>query len=193
MYKKMSNSKFIVNCHGTVIVEFVFVVFIITLLINLMISVAAYQSTVGKLDRISYSIAGIVRERGSLYADDIQLTQNQVAELKKLAEEMLLRSGLQKNDIAMTVETLHFHATPPEIKSIDNNKTLSFSMGACQPTQPLHKMIALSPYTNTGRWLPLYQVTLCLSASPWYTTLFSVGAGGSTAISIKSSAVTIER
>lgn len=192
MRKKSSCVNFIANSHGAVIVEFTFVIFIVTLLMKLMISVAAYQSMIGKLDRISYSIAGIVRERESLYAGNTQLTQGQVSELNRLAEDMLLRSGLKSSNIAMTIETLHFHTTPPEIKNIDNNKTLSFSIGVCPPTQPLHKMIALSPYTNTGRWLPLYQVTLCLSASPWYNTLFNVG-GSSAAISIRSSALTIER
>lgn len=190
---KTNHSCLIASCHGAVIIEFTFVIFIITLLIKLMISVATYQSTIGKLDRISYSIAGIVRERGIIYSTDTELTQNQVDELKMLADKMLLRSGLQRSNLEITVETLSFIVSTPEIKSIDNSKTFSLGLGTCQPIQPLRDMTALSPYTNSARWLPLYQVTLCLSASPWYTTLFSVGGGESAAISIKSSAVTIER
>lgn len=71
---------------------------------------AAYQSTVGKLDRISYSIAGIVRERARLYDNDNVLTQAQVEKLKQLTEKMLLNSGAHYN-IAIKIETLHFNDT----------------------------------------------------------------------------------
>ncbi|PHZ28848.1 tight adherence pilus pseudopilin TadF [Yersinia bercovieri] len=182
MYKKIKRNNFILNCHGSVIIEFAFAVFIITLLIKVLLSVATYQSTVGKLDRISYSIAGIVRERSKLYGSDYRLTQMQVDELKRLAEKMLLNTGMKSSNLAITIETLHFLPSNPEIKDIDNQNTVSVSLGSCQPIRPLSKMINLSPYAHTGRWIPLYQVTLCLPTT-----------GGGLAIPITSSAVAIER
>lgn len=182
MYKKIKRNNFFINCNGSAIIEFVFVVFIITLLIKVLLSVATYQSTVGKLDRISYSIAGVVRERSKLYGSDYRLTQMQVDELKRLAEKMLLNSGMKSSNLAMTIETLHFLPTNPEIKDIDNQNTVSVSLGSCQPIRPLSKMMNLSPYAITGRWMPLYQVTLCLPDTGW-----------GLAIPAKSSAVTIER
>ncbi|AKP33149.1 tight adherence pilus pseudopilin TadF [Yersinia aleksiciae] len=191
MYKKISYNRFISSRNGAVIIEFVFILFILTLLIKILITVTAYQSTVGKLDRLSYSLAGIVRERNKLYSDDHDLTQAQVAELKQLAEKMLLDSGVDSNNLAMRIETLHFIPSASGTKNIDNQKTGSFSIGVCQPTRQLNDMQDLSPYANTtGRWIPLYQVTLCLPTAPWYNTLFN---GGGTATPIKSSAVTIER
>ncbi|WP_145492690.1 tight adherence pilus pseudopilin TadF [Yersinia aleksiciae] len=189
MYKKINHDSFIVNRSGAVIVELVFVVFIMTLLIKILVAVTTYQSTVGKLDRISYSIAGIVRERGELYGGDNKLAQIQVEELKRLADKMLLNSGIKNNNLAITIETLHFDPTASGVKDIDNQKTLVYSIGACQPIRPLYEMMELSPYANTDRWIPLYQVTLCLPTAPWYNTLFNGGAE----LSIKSSAVTIER
>ena len=182
MYRKSNPNSFIISCSGAVIVEFTFVVFIITLLIKVLISVATYQSTVGKLDRISYSIAGIVRERSKLYGSDYQLTQMQVEELRNLAAKMLLNSGGNNNNLAIAIETLHFIPATPEIKKIDNQNTRSIFLGDCQPIRPLRNMMDLSPYANTGRRIPLYQVTLCLPTT-----------GGGLAIPVKSSAVTIER
>ena len=78
MYNKINNIDFIKNNSGSAIIEFSLVIFIIMLLIKLFISVTEYQSTIGKLDRISYSLAGIIRERNRLYSDDEMLTQNNV-------------------------------------------------------------------------------------------------------------------
>ncbi|MBW5817163.1 pseudopilin [Yersinia kristensenii] len=195
MFKKINQNEFIINNKGAVIIELVFIISIIALFIKLLLSMAAYQSTVGKLDRISYSIAGIVRERTRLYDNDNVLTQAQVEKLKQLTEQMLLNSGAHYNNIAIKIETLHFNDTDsPNLidKIIDERNSLSLSAGtvACNPTQPLHEMDSLSPYGNTGRWIPLYQVTLCLPTIPWYSTLFSPETP---APAIKSSAITIER
>ncbi|HEN3648027.1 TPA: pseudopilin, partial [Yersinia enterocolitica] len=148
---------------------------------------------VGKLDRISYSIAGVVRERVKLYSNDNVLTQEQVNQLKLLTEQMLLNSGTPYNNVAMRIETLHFNDTDssePEHKIIDDEKSVSFSVGACEPARELREMSELSPYGDTGRWVPLYQVTLCLPTIPWYSNLFSPDVP---VPAIKSSAITIER
>ncbi|MFW5394001.1 tight adherence pilus pseudopilin TadF [Yersinia sp. 2544 StPb PI] len=51
-------------------------------------------------------------------------------------------------------------------------------------------MADLSPYSNRGRWVPLYQVTLCLPAPTGYQALFSQIEPIPI---LRSSAVTIER
>lgn len=156
-------------------------------------SISEYYSTLGKLDRISYSLSGMIRERTRLYNGDNKLTEKQVSQLKMLADKMLSNSGLSKPDVAITIETVHFNPTQSptaENKVIDNTKTLSFSIGSCEPDKPLKELTQLSPFSNAGRWMPLYQVTLCLPASSWHNTLFSQRGN---AISIKSSAITIER
>ncbi|MFL4556663.1 tight adherence pilus pseudopilin TadF [Yersinia kristensenii] len=195
MSKNINDQAFIVNNKGSVILELVFIISIVALFIKLLLSMAAYQSTVGKLDRISYSIAGIVRERVRLYDNDNVLTQVQVEKLKQLTEQMLLNSGVHYNNLAMKIETLHFKDTDspaPIYKIIDERNSLSLSAGAvvCQPTRPLREMDSLSPYGNAGRWIPLYQVTLCLPTIPWYSALFSPRLP---VPAIKSSAITIER
>lgn len=193
MYKKINNIDFIKNNSGSAIIEFSLVIFIIMLLIKLFISVTEYQSTTGKLDRISYSLAGIIRERNRLYSDDEMLTQNNVNDLASLANNMLLTSGISSNNFAITVETLHFNPTEsaaPGNKIINDTKSEEFSVGTCHPIRSLREMADLSPYSNRGRWVPLYQVTLCLPAPTGYQALFSQ----TESIPIlRSSAITIER
>ncbi|MGP2541587.1 tight adherence pilus pseudopilin TadF [Yersinia sp. 2541 StPb PI] len=193
MYKKINNIGFISNNNGSAIIEFSFVIFIIMLLIKLLISVTEYQSTVGKLDRISYSLAGIIRERNRLYSDDEILTQNNVNDLTTLASNMLLTSGISSDNFAITVETLHFNpaeSAAPGNKIINDTKSEEFSVGICQPIMSLREMDDLSPYSNRGRWVPLYQVTLCLPAPTGYQALFSQIEPIPI---LRSSAVTIER
>jgi tight adherence protein F len=193
LYKKINNIDFIKNNSGSAIIEFSLVIFIIMLLIKLFISVTEYQSTIGKLDRISYSLAGIIRERNRLYSDDEMLTQNNVNDLASLANNMLLTSGISSNNFAITVETLHFNPTEsaaPGNKIINDTKSEEFSVGTCHPIRSLREMADLSPYSNRGRWVPLYQVTLCLPAPTGYQALFSQ----TESIPIlRSSAITIER
>ncbi|CNH02622.1 putative tight adherance operon protein [Yersinia thracica] len=187
MHKKTNQINMIKNTQGAVVIEFVFVVFITTLFIKTLISVADYYATVGKLDRISYSLAGIVRERTRLYNNDRILTQEQVNQIKKLADNMLLSSGTPVNNLAIKIETLHFNQTDSSTeknKSIDDTKSLSFNIGACEPDKSLNELTQLSTFSNAGRWIPLYQVTLCLSSAPGYETLFAP---------IKSSSITVER
>lgn len=190
MYKKINHNNFILNRCGAVIVEFVFVVFIITLLIKVLITVATHQSTVGKLDRISYSIAGIVRERGRLYGGSEKLSQAQYNELTALTKKMLSDSGLSNRNVTMKIESLSF-TNATGLKEPDTHNSPEYYSGSCKPTRSLKDMTQLSPYSNSGQWVPLYQVTLCLlPTASWYNTLFNQGG---TPIPIKSSAVTIER
>lgn len=192
MHKKINPKNLLSDTQGTVIVEFSFIVLTMIIFIKGLISISEYYSTIGKLDRISYSLAGIIRERTRLYKNN-ELTQLQVNQLKKIADNMLSDSGLSEANLAIKIETVHFNATQSsaaEDKVIDNTKSSSFSIGPCEPDKPLKALTQLSSFSNVGRWIPLYQVTLCLPADTWYNSLFNQAGN---ALSIKSSAMTIER
>lgn len=193
MHKKYKSKNIIINTSGAMIIEFSLVFLIIALFIKSMISIAEHYSTIGKLDRISYSLAGVIRERSQLYHDDNILTQQQVNQLHDLAESMLLNSNIPSHDLAIRVDTIHFkqpQSSDIENRVIDDIKTLSFSVGSCEPDSPLRGLTHLSSFSNAGRWIPLYQVTLCFPAASWYSTLLNQNGP---AIAIKSSSITVER
>lgn len=190
MHKNINKQDMIENTHGAIIVEFTIVILLITIFIKAMISVSEYYSTVGKLDRTSYSLAGIIRERTKLYSNDNELTVRQTNQLWQLAENMLSNSGISNPNMALTIETLHFNPTKSsaiEDKVIDDTKSLPLSIGDCEPVIPLRELTHLSTFSNAGRWIPLYQVTLCLPAPVWLQT------PGENETMIKSSAIAIER
>ena len=190
MFRK--NNTLINNQGGSIIVEFAFVTFIIVLFIKLLIAIAEYQSISGKLDRLSYSAAGIIRERGRLYPHDPELNQQQVDQLRDLVQRALLNSGVAADNLRMRVETLHFNPIEPpgsRQQQVDEHKSLSFSTGDCAPVQPLRGLVALSPLSQSERWVPLYQVTICLPPPQRYRDLISV----SPLPTLKSSAITIGR
>lgn len=193
MRKKVRHQNLVSNNNGSVIIEFSFIVFIMIIFMKILMSISEYYSTIGKLDRISYSLAGIVRERTLLYSNNSELTRLQVNQLKKVAENMLLHSGLSKYSLSIKVEKIHFNTTQSsstENKIIDNTKSLSFNIGSCEPDKLLRELTQLSSFSNAGRWIPLYQVTLCLPVDTWYSQLFSQGGNANY---IKSSSITIER
>lgn len=193
MQKKVRHQNLVSNNNGSVIIEFSFIVFIMIIFMKILMSISEYYSTIGKLDRISYSLAGIVRERTLLYSNNSELTKLQVNQLKKVAENMLLHSGLSKYSLSIKVEKIHFNTTQSsstENKIIDNMKSLSFNIGSCEPDKLLRELTQLSSFSNAGRWIPLYQVTLCLPVDTWYSQLFSQGWNANY---IKSSSITIER
>lgn len=193
MYRKISQKNIIADTRGAVIIEFVFVFLIIALFMKLIISMAEHYSTMGKLDLTSYSLAGIIRERSQLYDGDNILSQEQVNQLKRLADNMLLNAGNSNLDFSIKVETVHFNPTGSsaiENKIIDNTKSLSFGVGACEPKKPLRELIQLSTFSNAGRWIPLYQVTLCSLNTSWYNRLLNQEGPDS---AIKSSSITVER
>lgn len=193
MSKKINQKNIVIDIQGVIIVEFVFVFFITALFIKILLSVTEYYSTIGKLDRISYSLVGIVRERTRLYNDNNELTQIQVNQIKQLADSMLVNSRSTETDLAIKIETIHFDHTESsaiEDRHIDNTKSFSFNTGVCEPKKPLSELTQLSSFSHAGRWIPLYQVTLCLPATPWYSALFN-REGNITPI--KSSSIAIER
>ncbi|MEQ9723676.1 tight adherence pilus pseudopilin TadF [Yersinia alsatica] len=193
MHKKYKSKNIIINTCGAMIIEFSLVFLIIALFIKSMISIAEHYSTIGKLDRVSYSLAGIIRERSQLYNDNNTLTQEQVNQLKDLAESMLLNSNITSHDLAIRVDTIHFNQSQSsdiENRVIDDIKTSSFSVGSCESDTSLIGLTHLSSFSNAGRWIPLYQVTLCFPAAPWYRTLLNQNGS---AIAIKSSSITVER
>lgn len=192
MFRKINNANLINNQGGAIIVEFTLVIFITVLFIKLLITIAEYQSISGKLDRYSYSIAGIIRERGRLYQHAPDLNQQQVDQLREFVHQALLNSGVPADSLTMKIETLHFRSVEPpgsRQQEIDEQKSLSLSHGNCFPVQPLHESAALSPLSQSERWIPLYQVTLCLDAPLGFLGLINTAS----LPPLKSSAITIGR
>ncbi|QHM77214.1 hypothetical protein C7M52_03210 [Mixta theicola] len=138
------------------------------------------QATIGKLDRVSYSVSGILRERIQLFDARETLNQQDVELGVELAERMLkdMHTNVDLSKLAMQVEELHFE---DPISLNDERKQVKLyrswaggnSATGCRAPQPLNQMTQLTPKGSYGRWVPLYQVTVCLPNNSLYTRLTS--------------------
>ena len=177
MFRNMNVPCLCTDRRGSVAVEFSFISVLLLAFIFFLADLVMRQAMVGRLDRVSYSVAGTLRERVQLYQAREKLIQRDVDQIAKLAARMLrdMQEDVDLSRLKLVVEELHFEKmTNPG----SSNKTISlyrsWQNGAgtgCAPPQPLNMLTQLTPKGSYGRWLPLYQVTVCLPATSWYTRL----------------------
>ncbi|MEW5558784.1 tight adherence pilus pseudopilin TadF [Enterobacter asburiae] len=173
-----------IDLRGSVAVEFSIISVVLLIFMFFVADLVLRQATVGKLDRLSYSIAGVLRERIQLYDRREELSSKDVGEVYQLAQRMMqdMNPTADVSALKIRVQQLFFE---PRVDLTDNKKYpiskeewLSHIKGnECQPPKPLVELQDLSPRGSYGRWVPLYQVTLCLPTNSWYTRLTSGGSG----------------
>ncbi|WP_246201551.1 tight adherence pilus pseudopilin TadF [Budvicia diplopodorum] len=185
MFKNMNVRPLLTNESGSVAVEFAMIGVVLTFLTAFLVDLVLQQAMIGKLDRVTYSVAGTLRERTQLYHNDEYLNQRQVDTISQLAKKVLLdmESGADLSNLSITVEELHF--VEPKLTSNLHSRVVSrynsFRSGpeTCTPYTKLNNMQDLSPKGSYGRWVPMYQVTLCLPSVSWFTR-FTGGGDGKT-------------
>lgn len=182
MFRNMNVRSLWINRRGSVAVEFAIIsIFLLTFMIFLA-DLIMRQAMLGKLDRISYSIAGVLRERTQLYQSDETVVQGDVKEIYSLAARMMKDMDPSANTSAMSIRVEQmFFAPRKELlsndKEINMGPTLFYgNYSGCEPAKPLSSQSKLAPRGSYGRWVPLYQVTVCVPLTSWYTRL-SQGVG----------------
>lgn len=177
MFRNMSVLALCTNRRGSVAVEFAVISVLLIVFMFFLTDLVVRNATTGRLDRVAYSVAGIVRERVQLYDAREKLNQGDVDQIAKLAARMLTDMDLDADlsKLQLVVEELHFE----DITSIGSTRKdidlyrrwQSGSAGGCTPPQALNQLTQLAPKGSYGRWVPLYQVTICLPTTSWYTRL----------------------
>ncbi|AMO81227.1 tight adherence pilus pseudopilin TadF [Obesumbacterium proteus] len=179
MFKNMNVLNLWTDRRAAVSVEFVLISIALIFFIFFLTDLVIRQATIGKLDRVSYSVAGILRERIQLYDARETLSQQDVDATAELAKKILtdMNSTIDLSQMSLHVEEMHFEdpiRLGDDRKQIKLYKTWdSGSAGQCTPPQPLNEQQQLTPRGSYGRWVPLYQVTVCLPTFSWFTRLTS--------------------
>lgn len=179
MFRNMNVHSLWTDRRGSVAVEFAIISVVLITFMFFLADLVLRQATVGKLDRTTYSIAGVLRERIQLYDSNETLSQDDGTQIYRLAKRMLqdMNPGGNMAPLKIRIEQLFF---APRIDLTDNRKqplegiTWMYNIHGdeCQPARPLSELQDLSPRGSYGRWVPLYQVTLCLPTTSWYRRLF---------------------
>ncbi|MFI8416075.1 tight adherence pilus pseudopilin TadF [Serratia sp. NPDC078593] len=158
-------------------VEFVVISIVLIFMVLFMADLVMRQAMVGKLDRVSYSVAGVLRERIQLFDARERLEQKDIDQSRRLAEKMLrdMHANADLSKLRVQVEEIHFN-DPSSLSDTSKKVVLyrtwrSGSAGECQAPQPLNQLTQLTPKGSYGRWVPLYQVSICLPTVSWFTRL----------------------
>lgn len=164
-------SSFIRNNTASVTIEFAFMLILLCILFAFVIDFAILRSDLGKLDRASYSVLNIVKERTALwngkgsYNSSSELEQEALT-LQQVASRLVY--GKSDGKIAMMVEYVSFQpANSSDINQRQGriDRYYSKQLGDCRPAETLDKVAyqqKIAAYAETSRFVPMYQITLCM-------------------------------
>nr|WP_216607665.1 tight adherence pilus pseudopilin TadF [Vibrio tubiashii] len=127
-------------------------------------------SVQGKLDRLSYSLVNVIKERTQFYGkDNYDIDNKMVADIYKIATGSMQRTmgSYQASNVGGEFELLKF--------DLNGNPTATrISKGTgCSLAQTISQQEDLSMVTSWGRRATLYRVTLCYETDNWAGSLFN--------------------
>lgn len=150
---------------GVFSIEFAMVAVFFSLLIAFSGDVIIKLSLKGKLDRLSYSLVNVLKERTQLYDTDYQLTVKEVDDIDTIAQHSLQRTfgRFETKHYGLLVEELSFKQVGIP------NSAISEKRGAveCRIKQTIDSLEEMTVVTNRGREMPLYRVTVCYETNNW--------------------------
>jgi tight adherence protein F len=171
---------------GVFAIEFALVGVFFAALLVMTEDVVIKQSIKGKLDRLSYSLVNIIRERTQLYAKSTDMDLAQANDLLKIARRSLneTMSNFDDSKLGLIVEQQRFKG------DFSPEPVVRFKLGSynCEPSKSIDTRTDLAPVSLLGRKVTLYQVTLCYQSENLYGDLM-----GGTYELVRSSSITLER
>lgn len=154
---------FLLSKRASIAIESAFFILGTVFIMAIAIDFGMYLVRQNKLDRLSQSLASVIRERSALYhlyeGDDKAelITKAQVNELHKMAKKLL-----NDDSVDIRVDVIYFEKRSDKEQVIASTQTIVPDSGGCQSLEtPLSDFVNLSPYSNRNRWMPLYRITAC--------------------------------
>ena len=180
----MTNLKF--KQGGNFSVEFAIVGLFFGLMLVFSGDVIIKLSVKGKLDRLSFSLVNVLKERTQLYGEDYKIKPAEATSLQTIAEHSLGRTlgTFDNSKFGILVEELTFSAIGAA------NPLNPFPLGSqsCEVSKTLAELAYLSVVTSWNRQASLYRVTLCYETDNWAGSLL-----GTDFTTVSSSSVMIGR
>ncbi|SGY85494.1 tight adherence pilus pseudopilin TadF [Moritella viscosa] len=170
---------------GNFTVEFAIVGVAFSFLIIFSADVIVKLSLKGKLDRLSYSVANILKERTQFQKEDYTLSDKEISTLNTIAKQSMRRTSLNFDGKrwGMRIEALQFD-------SKDKPVVVSFPRGTQQitPSIDMDTLTNLAVMTSWGRRASIYRVTMVYRTENWFGALI-----GEEFNTVSSSAIMIGR
>ncbi len=154
---------------GNFTVEFAIVGVALSIMFVFSADVIIKLSIRGKLDRLSYSLVNVLKERTQLYDEDYSITRSEADTIYTIAQNSLRRmqASYKDSNFGAVVEELTF-------RSIGNpNAPKRYNLGsyACTLSQTIDQYDDLSVVTTWTRQATLYRVTLCYQTDNMFGSL----------------------
>jgi len=141
-----------VNQRGVFAIEMSFVLFFIAALLIFTGDIAFKLFNRIALDRVSYSLVNIVKERSRFYDKRFELNKRDIDDIQMLASRLL--GGHRSFGL--------------RVQSLNNGVNQTFDGGAGAGCNVPALSAALVPENIAGTAFPLYQVTLCYDIDNWF-------------------------
>lgn len=174
-------------CHerGAIAIEAPFILFLIFVLIYFTVDLGTLLLNKGKVERVSHSLAAIIRERTALYNGSKTISSREVDDLVIIGERML-RESFPVTNFAVKVNATNFIYDEHHNIIIDDRvgyiptsekngllteitpQSFSYSSnGRCEEKTPLSKEqllnMTLESHRSDWQLVPVYQVTTCIT------------------------------
>ncbi|MGC3836184.1 tight adherence pilus pseudopilin TadF [Moritella viscosa] len=168
------------NQRGVFAIEMAFVLFFIAALLVFTGDIAFKLFNRVALDRASYSLVNIMKERTRFYNKRFELNQQDINDIQVLASRLLTGKrpfGLRVNSLDNGV-----------FKTFDGNISNAPVCRSDDALTPAY-ISELVPQNLAGKFFPLYQVTLCYQVDSWFDNFF----GNQTQSYLQSTSVIVGR
>lgn len=153
---------------GNFAVEFAIVGIFFSLLLVFSGDIIIKLSLKGKLERLSFSMASVVKERKELFGDDYTVTQADINNIYNISV-----ASMERTYGAFDQNKYGFNLT---VYTLDNGGNLDIkisrdvahgSVRCAVPTPDTSLFVT----TSWGRSLTLYQVSMCYASPNWFGSL----------------------
>lgn len=186
---------------GNVTVEFAIIFPVLVLLAFILLDFTALYANESRLARTASSLTSVFRERTLLYEKDESITDSQVDMLYEINNQLLHGSQLE-NKVSINVQAVYFDNSSTQTrKIIDSSKTVDITKSSgvnpviCAPTSDVKSdsltdlSVWFGDVGGTPRWLPVFQITLCVKGDESYFMKAFSSLGVITPLIISSNAV----
>jgi tight adherence protein F len=136
---------------GSFVIELAFVLMFLCLLTLFTADIAMQLFTRAKLDRVSYSLVNVLKERTRFYEGNNTLTQDNYDQLDIIAKKLLPDTNYN----VLINSTVPTEAITPTVKPVK-----------CSPIIINPALIPISSLTDVK--FPVYQVTVCSAFNSWF-------------------------
>lgn len=160
--------EFLKDEKASISIEMIGIFSIFSILIVLSADIGSLMVTQNKLEKISYSLASIIRERIALF-DSRSINDNDAENLYNVAT--ILAKNTLKPEFGMKLEVLTF-------KNEDEVKIDSYNFGnlECNPSKTIDEFKDISFYTNYNENISLYRTTLCADPKSNFVPIKNIGS-----------------